>query len=117
MKRGPSVRGKKKNIYVRGLGLIEVRETKLGDITDADGNFYARRGDGSFENISEKNEDLVEVDLNSLKPYQEVTIKDGTTWRNQPNQDGKFNLVLVARPKAYVTLSPNQPSRYGKHSK
>lgn len=86
-------------------------------IADADGNVYKQQPDGSFVKVDFENDRaLREIDKASLEPYQNIVLSDGSTWRYQPGKDGKFDLVIVARPKPFVTLSPNDPSRHGKHT-
>lgn len=104
----------KKDIYIRGRGVIQVKITNQG-MVDADGKSYLLQPDGSYIEASLKaNKKYSEVDEKSLKPYENVELEDGTVLRYQPNEKGKFELQLVYVPKKITSLSPVRRSGYSK---
>ena len=106
--------GKLTTIFVKGRGLIQVRDTTSG-LIDENANEYIRGTDGTYKKvpsqiITRKGPKV----LKKVEPYDEVYGADGSTWRNQPNSEGKFELVLVAEPKKINSLSPLIRSGFGK---
>jgi len=106
--------GKLTPIFFKGKGLIQVRDTS-GGLIDENGDEYLMVADGKYKKvprqmITRKGPKV----FKKLEPYNEVYGADGSTWRNQPNNEGKFELVLVAKPKKINSLSPQIRSGFGK---
>lgn len=106
--------GKVMTIFVKSTGrIIRVRDNFDG-LTDEYNKKYAWNPKKRiYEEVKpQSNTKAPRVDR-ELKPYEEVYDTEGSTWRNQPNLEGKFELVLVAEPKKINSLSPKFRSGFG----
>jgi len=106
--------GKLTTIFVKGTGrIIRVRDN-IDGLTDEYNKKYAWNSKKRiYEEVKpQTNTQAPRVDR-ELKPYEEVYDNNGSTWRFQPNTEGEFELVLVAKPKKINSLSPLIRSGFG----
>lgn len=112
-RRSPLVKGVKKQIYIKGIGVINGIETSFG-VVDEEGNIYQRQPDASYALLEplKENPSHLEINQESVKQWENKTFSDGSIWRNQPNKDGEFELVCIELPKKFTSLSPVKRQGY-----
>lgn len=93
-----------RNIYIDGI-FIDVWLVD-GQWKDSEGKIYEYLPSGKYAKVEFKKDHFPKSCIPNLEPYQETTLEDGTTWRNQPNSKGKFEVMCVSGPKKFTSLSP-----------